>query len=38
LGDLVLFKEQLISNSYERMGLKEGRPKMKNTATIGGVP
>ena len=27
LTDQVLFKEQLISNSYERMKLEEGGPK-----------
>jgi hypothetical protein len=27
LGDLILFKEQLISNFYERVRMEEGIPK-----------
>ena len=35
--DQALFKKQLISNSYEMMGLKDGI-RMKNTVNIDDVP
>jgi hypothetical protein len=38
LDDKVLFKEQLITNSYERVGLVEGRTKMKKTTNISDMP
>jgi len=38
LGDLVLFNEQLILNSYEIVGLKEGGTEMKNAINMDGVP